>query len=375
MQIIEKPKNIGSLTGLRFFAAAAIVWFHYQGSFNLPKTSASLAQGVSYFFVLSGFVLAHVYPSVPNWSARAQFMIARIARLWPAHLAGIMMMILLVGAPWQAQPLNLVVNILMLQAWIPVEGLFTSVNGPSWSISTELGLYFIFLVVVDRFKDTRGRMLILSFVVLAALVALGLAMNVPWVTKSPPSITAQSLLYEFPFGRAFEFASGMCVAELYRRWSLPARLSFLSVTAIEIAVVGLIVGHAKIAACIVQAWPNALTYYISFSAALPAAISIFVFSQNRGLISKFLATPLCVLLGEMSYSIYLYHVPLGYYFSSNRAQITSMTTTRIVCLMALAALCYASLTLFETPARVAIRRATSGCSRWTTLFRCCPQAP
>lgn len=84
--------------------------------------------------------------------------------------------------------------------------------------------------------------------------------------------------------------------------------------------------------------------------------------------------PLCVLLGEMSYSIYLYHVPFGYYFSSNRTQMTSMTTTRIVCLIALAALCYASLMLFERPARAAIRRAAASCaSYWTVLFRPSPQ--
>jgi len=39
-----------------------------------------------------------------------------------------------------------------------------------------------------------------------------------------------------------------------------------------------------------QAWPNALTFYISFSAALPPAVTIFVFLQNRGPISKFLST-------------------------------------------------------------------------------------
>jgi peptidoglycan/LPS O-acetylase OafA/YrhL len=53
--------RLDALTGLRFFAALAIVIHH---TFRLPEWP--LPQSVSFFFVLSGFILAHVYPELPT---------------------------------------------------------------------------------------------------------------------------------------------------------------------------------------------------------------------------------------------------------------------------------------------------------------------
>ncbi len=59
-------QKLDTLTGLRFFAAIAILIHHLRG-FGLPKEVLegwALDNGVAFFFVLSGFILAYVYPSL-----------------------------------------------------------------------------------------------------------------------------------------------------------------------------------------------------------------------------------------------------------------------------------------------------------------------
>jgi peptidoglycan/LPS O-acetylase OafA/YrhL len=361
----EPREKLNALTSLRFFAAAAIVWLHFQGSFGIPRVDGViLAQGVSYFFVLSGFVLTYVYASLPNWTARRNFLVARIARLWPAHFVAMIFAIFLARAGWSflerpgwTSHLNLVANFFMVQAWTPVEGggLF-SINGPSWSISTEFGFYFGFLLLIGNFENTWGRKLLLSALILAALILIGSALNIRWTSTTYPAITDESLLYMFPLARLFEFTAGMSVAVLYRRKRLLDRLDFISTTVIEIAIIGLIIVYSPLAFYIGASWSNPLTQYLGISAVAPACLAIYVFSQQRGLLSWILGRPPLVLLGEMSYSIYLFHDPIKAYFVANKAATTPDLAALISCLSVIVGLSYLNWLCLEAPARKAIKR-------------------
>src|SRR5580765_5922555 len=91
------PKKLEVLTSLRFFAAALIVVQHSRGSFGLPEQWGEpfmFDQGVAFFFVLSGFILTYVYPSLDTFGRR-RFVLARIARVWPAHVAALILLLLL----------------------------------------------------------------------------------------------------------------------------------------------------------------------------------------------------------------------------------------------------------------------------------------
>lgn len=77
--------KLDQLTSLRFFAALMIVIHHSTGLFGIKNISFHIGQGVSSFFVLSGFILSYVYPKLENWYEIKKFWKARIARLWPAH--------------------------------------------------------------------------------------------------------------------------------------------------------------------------------------------------------------------------------------------------------------------------------------------------
>src|SRR5690349_17655364 len=75
------------LTALRFFAAAVVVIGHGHslfGSLNIANAIAT-GQAVSFFFVLSGFILAYNYPVLRTGRDVAMFYATRFARIWPLH--------------------------------------------------------------------------------------------------------------------------------------------------------------------------------------------------------------------------------------------------------------------------------------------------
>jgi peptidoglycan/LPS O-acetylase OafA/YrhL len=86
-------QEIQSLTGLRFYAAALVLWAHTVTAFLIPagvpilgSTPAAGYLGMTLFFVLSGFVIHYNYgASLGSLSGRAiySFAVARIARLYP----------------------------------------------------------------------------------------------------------------------------------------------------------------------------------------------------------------------------------------------------------------------------------------------------
>jgi peptidoglycan/LPS O-acetylase OafA/YrhL len=80
---IAAPR-LNALTGLRFLAAAAVVVSHTQGQFDLPPGLGLWVNlggaGVTFFFVLCGFILTYVYPRLETAGDRGRFLLARVAR-------------------------------------------------------------------------------------------------------------------------------------------------------------------------------------------------------------------------------------------------------------------------------------------------------
>ena len=85
---MDRSGLIDGLTSLRFFAALAIVFHHARG-LVFPDSfmpGVPLAAGVSFFFVLSGFILSYVYTGRLEKVGLYNFYTSRFARLWPAHI-------------------------------------------------------------------------------------------------------------------------------------------------------------------------------------------------------------------------------------------------------------------------------------------------
>jgi peptidoglycan/LPS O-acetylase OafA/YrhL len=153
---MQTPANIKPLTSLRFFAAAWVVLYHYWPSLAVSYTPALVATGhlgVELFFILSGFILCHVYlpPFEAGQFRYGDFLWARLARVYPMHLVTLIVIGLMGGAALAIgvridhNVLSLAAlpaNLLLVQAWgfAPVAGW----NHPSWSISAEWFAYLCF---------------------------------------------------------------------------------------------------------------------------------------------------------------------------------------------------------------------------------------
>lgn len=88
---MERSRYIPALTSLRFYAAVLVFLFHY-----VPRDPAAESMllnvlnhgyaGVSFFFVLSGFILAFNYMGT-NWSEAGRwrkYLLRRFTRIYPA---------------------------------------------------------------------------------------------------------------------------------------------------------------------------------------------------------------------------------------------------------------------------------------------------
>jgi peptidoglycan/LPS O-acetylase OafA/YrhL len=148
----HKPERLNALTGLRCFAAINIVLFHFSNARSFgwfaPVVNAGYAS-VSFFILLSGFVLAY------NYAGRARgrqldsvrFWKARFTRLYPIYFLSLLMSWQMIGPERAAHSqgmfwTGMVLTPLLLQGWVPA--LATFLNTPAWTMSAESFYYTLF---------------------------------------------------------------------------------------------------------------------------------------------------------------------------------------------------------------------------------------
>ncbi|MFF1453389.1 acyltransferase family protein [Streptomyces sp. NPDC058274] len=227
-----------SLTGLRFVAAAPVFFFHLSLTFipmnpfsdptwaNAYKTVFWKAGwvGVSFFFVLSGFLLMWRDSDSRGY---LHFFRKRLVKLFPSHIVTwTLAMILFAGAaastPWDYLP-----NLFLVNSWFPVHDIFLAVNVPSWSLCCELMFYALFPLIaplVRRIPKERLALALAGCVAGTFLIAAitTLLPNTPHTDGMPISTVQFWFGYNFPLPRLFEFTSGMVLARLLAAGRLPA---------------------------------------------------------------------------------------------------------------------------------------------------------
>ncbi|MFJ8257599.1 acyltransferase family protein [Peribacillus asahii] len=131
---------LNTLTSFRFIAALMVFLFHS----GIWKTYQLGYTGVTFFFILSGFILAYNYSErfhVLDSSKLKKFYIARFAKIYPLHFLTFFLAIpYYFIVPLNHSPIMYVfqgiTNITLIQSYLPVGNV--SFNGVSWSLSNEL---------------------------------------------------------------------------------------------------------------------------------------------------------------------------------------------------------------------------------------------
>jgi peptidoglycan/LPS O-acetylase OafA/YrhL len=314
---VEKPKALTALNGLRFLAAMAVVVFHFAprviGYDRLPSTVTNLVNegpaAVGFFFILSGFVLAHRYlQNGARIEALLPFYWSRFARLYPAYILAFVLFLPLAAAKYLHGPANhtifftsALLSVLMLQAWTPLAQAW---NGPSWSLSAEAVMYVVFPLVGHRFLRLSSKKM---------LAVTGLLWCVPaicacgYLTGIIPATLWVSYLRNNPLLWLPLFLMGICATKAVPDWG---RVSQRNAAVISTAA---FLGLVLVAAV----WPSSWSELFVTGGSAPLLVAIVVFfSRISGWATKIVGGAVFDRLGQASYIIYILQSPVWHYWQA-----------------------------------------------------------
>jgi len=303
---VARPRSveIPGLTPLRGLAALLVVVFHLM-EFACPEWWARpglafIRHGylaVDLFFVLSGFVITHVYARefATAFDARRYrtFLMARLARIYPLHvfILGLWVALEFVRPrPFQDPARSVTAigtNLLLIQDW-HVSSILTW-NEAAWSISAEWAVYLAFPVIVLltqlRVVAARAAAVLSIFALLCALVHFA-----PW---TPNRLGDIDIAADFGVVRcALEFGLGVLAYGLY------ADGAFLRFFDKDLTIV-------VVAGCVVAGMHWRIHDLVTVAAFV---LLVLCAAQNQGAATRILDTRVLRFLGDISYSVYMVHM-------------------------------------------------------------------
>ena len=255
---------INTLTSLRFIFAMMVFGAHcyvIDNHFDIHFFKEGFV-GVSFFFMLSGFIIAYNYQKKfsENKITKRTFWVARIARIYPLHWLTLLIAVALGNYVIASGTIDwckhFLASLTLTNAYIPKDNYFFSFNSPSWGLCCEQLFYICFPFLIAFTKDYRK--LLSTFLICAILSIVGMYFT-PMITSSQGSI-------------------------------------------IEIASIALFLSFYLYAAEIPKVYRYSCYYWI------PIAFILISFSLQKGMVSRLLSNRLLVIGGEISYSFYLIHL-------------------------------------------------------------------
>lgn len=345
----QTPADLRPITALRFGAAIWVAVYSFWENLAVSGQPALVGKGylgVELFFVLSGFILSHVYLQAAGekrFSYRS-FLWARVARVYPLHLATLLGVGALAAAAlvagmsvdgnvlsWASLPANL----LMVHAWgfAPVAGW----NHPSWSISAEWFAYLCFPLFAFVFWRLRTKPV-------AAVVGAAAFLTVLYfVFEQVAGFPLTEATIRWGALRIVPcFALGCALYLVYRRAPLKAPWTASAVS---------------FALMILSA---ALGLWDGITVLLAGALILSLASLPNER-AGWLASRPAVYLGEISYSVYMVCVPWKLLAVNLAAKVTDAPDKQLHVFVWLAVLALlpvvaaVSYHLVEHPARKALR--------------------
>ncbi|KQX79041.1 acyltransferase [Streptomyces clavifer] len=295
--------RLPSLTGLRFWAALVVVCYHLSRQAGKLPWISDLTwygrSGVTFFFVLSGFVLAWTYDgkSVPA----VTFFWRRFARIWPLLTVSVIASV----AVWRAMGTDVslrgvAATLGLVNAWTPVRHYRVGGNPAAWSLSNEAWFYLLFplLLMLPLLRSARGR----TWCAIA-LCAVPVAIWTSGALFDDSALRLWTLDY-FPPTRTLQFVLGVVAGLAVKRgWRPPVGL--------PVAIALVVAGHIALIpwsrAVPDSFWysPYSASHLLSapvFALLVAAAATVDLGGRRTGL-----DAPWMIRLGHWSFAWYLFH--------------------------------------------------------------------
>lgn len=332
-------KNLQGITIFRFVAAFYVFIFHLNLRFPvefpniLTKFISNGAAGMTFFFVLSGFVMA--------WSSksglRKHYFKARFFRIYPAYfLMGVISLPLILDIQLYKIPPSIILFVSGMQSFIPSSFNFWNFGG-SWSVSTELFFYMVFPFLYPVIKKYPVSSLTLSYVISSLIVPFAYIIG---------GDSAFPYYYVSPIHRLPEFVAGVSIGVLYSN----GRLTFDSV------MIKLTLSITSILLLLfVSTFHNSGYMNCNFSTVLATMILILVMA-NTNVKNGLLTSPL-IYLGKISYSFYLMQIPLLMYVEKNKYYFDMFSNYHMWLLLGVVNIALASLSFHFVEERFSLKKS------------------
>lgn len=309
----RKPAPLKALTGLRCFAAINILLFHFSNpqwfGFLAPVVDAGYIS-VSYFILLSGFVLGYNYNERARNGEldRYRFWEARFTRIYPIYFLSLLLSLENLRTEYAAHThamfwTGLVLTPLLLQGFVPAVATF--LNTPAWTMSAEAFYYLIFPWLAQEKKPDRIRPYLAK---MGGVWLLSLVPGALYIAFNPDGIAHPdrwsygkwlSALKYTPYAHIFSFIFGVMLA------NLDAMIPRLSRLRLWLGVAGFGGIYALLNLGPLLPYPIA---HDGLMMPLFAFIILGLAGENP--LARALSVKPLVFIGEASYCLYLLHFNL-----------------------------------------------------------------
>ena len=295
---LSPPKRISSIAGLKAICTLMVFWQHGP----LPISPVNLGyRACEFFFLAAGFLYlySHQKKSIPcTFAGSAEYVRKKLVSFYPLHLLGFLMGCFLIPrSQWLTMEtaVNAAFNLTLTQAWSPSEAVHFGFNGASWFLSALIFCYFCGVPML-RLLNKRTRAFF-AFVGCAALRG-----GLEYAQILCPQYFGFSV-HTFPIIRCLEFYCGMCIAAFtlmtWTRIRAPRRttltFSVLEALTLSAAVFLIIMRHEQLG---------------RFGCLMLMCPVLYVFSFDRGILSRVLSAAPLRWLGGISLEFYIFHQPI-----------------------------------------------------------------
>ncbi|TAU88917.1 acyltransferase family protein [Rhizobium leguminosarum] len=281
---MSRPEYIPSLDGLRGVAALLVVGAHIGLIFPItaPHFVTMGDEAVGLFFALSGFLMAHLYGSRPVTRENVlDFLVSRFARIYPVYLVAVVLVAILSSM----QSLDFVQPIVSGTDFVRHIFLLGS-SGVFWSIPPEIQFYLLFPVLwLCLAQPHRYSGMIVGLTVVVVTDGL--------VELPGPGILLVSKLPYFLFGAL----AGM-MHSFWNSW-IPSALTGIS----TLFLLAVFFAYRHIL-------PGFSPEFWGLQSAVAAAVIVGLVARQPPIAARVLAAAPVRFFGKISFSLYLFHVPI-----------------------------------------------------------------
>lgn len=308
---MKTSNKLDSLTFLRFIAAFSVVLYHFGSQTVFYQALPALLKNgplmVTFFFVLSGFVISIAHINKPLHTPT--FYLNRIARILPAYCAALTLYTATTGGSFLA--FDFLLPLSLMQAWIPGSAL--SGNAPGWSVSVEVFFYAVAPALIIMSGNQNGSswrkwLTYATAIWLVGIFCVTLMAQKPFYGGYPSA--SHDIIFYYPLTHISSFLIGFAGGMAYKCGFLKDGHSKSALIAALIASM-VITNELWFQAFLIDTTkPLYKIPYSSGYLAIPFMIIIYLCALTENALSGFFRFSSIAILGEASYAIYIFQMPI-----------------------------------------------------------------